>query len=246
MVEIKESSLKLYNLDEIKQYFLKNNLTNVILFSQARSGSTFVSNLLAEELGFGENFFSEEFFISKHFSYIKKFVVKHDNFFINTNEFVYRRPQLNKKNTLYIYLLRKHLDILASYQKAKNKNYYLGWEEMYEKYRIFFPKLKDIEPITLFNHRVWEEQIKHFDHALTFSYDSLKNHPKFLDKEVREKKIKSIKQIEENKDGWSEYHKNLNVQKINFQKKLKFNFFDKMYFKLRRILESRKTNRKNY
>ena len=59
----------LYNIDEIKKYFFDNKLKNVILFSQARSGSTFVSNILSEELDLKKNFFSEEFFINKHFSY---------------------------------------------------------------------------------------------------------------------------------------------------------------------------------
>ena len=239
-------NLKLYSLDEVKKYFYEKKIKNVILFSQARSGSTFVSNILSKELGFDENFFSEQFFISKHFLYIKKFVEKHDNFFINTNEFVYRRTLLKKKNTLHIYLFRDYLDILNSYKKAKEKDYYLGWEEMYSKYRIFFPTLKHVNPITLFNHKVWEMQINYFEHGLTLSYDSFKNHPRFIDKEIRSKKIQSLKQIDENVDGWEEYEKNLKIQKINFDKKLKFNLTEKIYFKLRRILESRKKNRKNY
>ena len=81
-------NIKLFNFEEIKKYFFEKKLKNIILFSQARSGSTFVSNILAEELELKENFFSEEFFINKHFSYLKKFIKKHDKFFINTNEFV--------------------------------------------------------------------------------------------------------------------------------------------------------------
>ena len=53
-------------------------------------------------------------------------------------------------------------------------------------------------------------------------------------------------QIEENKDGWDEYEKKMQFQKINFNKKIKFNIFEKIYFKIRRICESRKKNRKNY
>ena len=87
---------KFFNFEEIKKYFFEKKLKNVILFSQARSGSTFVSNILSEVLGLKENFFSEEFFVNKHFSYLKKFVIKHDNFFINTNEFVYKRTDLKK------------------------------------------------------------------------------------------------------------------------------------------------------
>ena len=65
-------NLKLYSLDELKKYFYEKKIKNVILFSQARSGSTFVSNILSKELGFDENFFSEQFFISKHFLYINR------------------------------------------------------------------------------------------------------------------------------------------------------------------------------
>ena len=89
-------------------------------------------------------------------------------------------------------------------------------------------------------------QINYFEHGLTLSYDSFKNYSRFIDKEIRSKKIQSLKQIDENTDGWEEYEKNLKIQKINFDKKLKFNLTEKIYFKLRRILESRKKNRKNY
>jgi len=239
-------NVKLFNHKEIKQYFYEKKLQNVILFSQARSGSTFISNILSKELGFKDNFFSEQFFISKHFTYLKKFVKKHNNFFINTNEFVYRRTELKKKNTLHIYLLRNYSDILNSYKKAKEKNYYLGWEEMYEKYRSFFPELKHISPITLFNHKVWETQVNHFEHGLTLSYESFKNHPKFIDKKTRLEKITTLKQIDTNKDGWKEYGKNIQNQTINFNKKIKFNLLERIYFKLRRLMESRKKNRKNY
>ncbi len=239
-------NLKLHSLNEVKEYFFKNKLENVILFSQARSGTTFVSNVLAKELNFIENCFFEEFFAGRHFVYIKKFVELHDNFFINTNEFVYRRTDLKKNKTLHLYLYRDHIEILNSYRKAKNKNYYLGWEELYEKYKKFFPNLAHVKPITLFNHKVWEEQIKYFEHALTISYDSFKNHPKFLNKQERDEKITSLKQIEKDKDGWDEYNKSLNLQKLDFKKKLKFNLIDKIYFKFRRVLESRKKNRKNY
>ena len=74
------------------------------MFSQPRSGSTFVSNVLSKELEYSNKFFPEEFFINQHFIYLKTFVKKHNNFFINTNEFWFRRIDLKKKNTLYLYL----------------------------------------------------------------------------------------------------------------------------------------------
>ena len=238
-------NIELFNLEETKKYFYEKKIKNVILFSQARSGSTFVSNVLAEELGFTKNFFSEQFFISQHSTYIKRFVKKHDNFFINTNEFVYRRTDLKKKNTLHIYLHRNYLDILESYEKARKLNNYLGWDEMYSKYRPFFPTLKHINPITLFNHKVWETQINHFEHGLTLSYESFNIHPKFLDHKIRLKKITTLKQINLD-EGWEEYEKNIQFQKKNFSKKLNFNLIEKLYFKFRRLMESRKKNRKNY
>ena len=140
MDNIDKINVKLYSLEDIKKYFYDKKLKNIILFSQARSGSTFVSNILSKELGFEKNFFPEEFFINRHFSYIKKFVEKHDNFFINTNEFVYKRNLLAKKNTLHVYLHRNYLDIIDSYKKAKEKGFYLGWEEFYTRYKPLFPK----------------------------------------------------------------------------------------------------------
>ena len=119
-----------YTWEEIKEIFLKKKFENVILFSQPRSGSTFVSNLLSKELKYSANFFPEEFFINQHFVYLRFFIKKHNNFFVNVNEYWVRRTDLKKKNTLYLYLYRDSTEILNSYEKAKKFNYYIGWEEM--------------------------------------------------------------------------------------------------------------------
>ena len=116
---------------------------------------------------------------------------------------------------------------------------------MYFKYKHFFPKLKNINPITLFNHKVWESQINHFEHGLTLSYESFKNHPRFLDKKIRSKKITTLRQINLG-EGWEEYEENIKFQIKNFEKKSNFSLIEKLYFKFRRILESRKKNRKNF
>ena len=93
-----------------------------VLFSQARFGSTFVTNVLSKYLGFNSNqIFPEEYFIGKHYSYLKYFINKKNNFFCNTNEFVYRRTQFNNKNTLFLYLHRNPKEILRSYEKAKKR-----------------------------------------------------------------------------------------------------------------------------
>lgn len=237
--------LKLLGFQDIKNYFYEKEIKNIILFSQARSGSTFVSNILSQELGFNENFFPEEFFINKHFSYLKRFIEKHDNFFINTNEFLYKRTHLKKKNTLHIYLYRNYLDIFESYKKAKERGFYLGWEEFYSRYRPLFPKLKDTHPITLFNHKVWEEQISNFENGLTLSYESFKSHPKFMSSKERSEKITTLKQTDKN-DGWKEFYSKYSEQKINFNKKIKFNLLEKFFFKFRRLTDSRKKNMRNY
>ena len=76
-------NLDFYTWEEIKKIFFNKKFQNVILFSQPRSGSTFVSNILSKELNYPENFFPEEFFINQHFIYLKYFLKKHNNFFIN-------------------------------------------------------------------------------------------------------------------------------------------------------------------
>ena len=48
-------NFKLYSYDQIIDYFKKKNLENLILFSQARSGSTFVTENLSKLLGFNQN-----------------------------------------------------------------------------------------------------------------------------------------------------------------------------------------------
>ena len=80
MDEKTKLNLDFYTWEEIKSVFFNNKLKNVILFSQPRSGSTFVSNILSKELNYDKNFFSEEFFIDQHFIYLKHFIKKHDNF----------------------------------------------------------------------------------------------------------------------------------------------------------------------
>ena len=69
-------NLKFYKWEEIKEIFFNKKFENVILFSQPRSGSTFVSNLLSKELNFTKNFFPEEFFLNQHFVYLRAFIRK--------------------------------------------------------------------------------------------------------------------------------------------------------------------------
>ena len=234
MEEKKKLNLNFYTWEEIKKIFFEKKFVNVILFSQPRSGSTFVSNILSKELNYSKNFFPEEFFINQHFIYLKTFIKKHNNFFINTNEYWVRRIDLKKKNTIYLYLYRDSSEILNSYEKAKKLNYYLGWEEMINKYRSFFPDIGNIVPAPLFGHKVWEQQIKELDNGYTISYDSFRNHKLYLDSETRDSKIRNLKYIEPNYD----------IQKE--EKKINFNSIEKIYFFIRRKIESRKKNRKNY
>ena len=234
MDEKKKLNLNFYTWEEIIKVFFNKKLENVILFSQPRSGSTFVSNILSKELKYSENFFPEEFFINRHFIYLKAFVKKHNNFFINTNEYWVRRIDLKKENTLYLYLYRDSAEILNSYQKARKLNYYLGWEEMINKYRRFYPNLENIVPAPLFGHKVWEEQIKKFDNAYTISYDTFKTHELYLSADIRNNKIRKLKYIEPNYEMQKE------------KKKINFNSVEKIYFFMRRKIESRSLSRKNY
>jgi len=241
--------LSLHTWEEIKKIFFQKKFDNVILFSQPRSGSTFAGHVLSKELNYEENFFPEEFFINKHFSYLRHFIRKHDNFFLNINEYWYRRTDLIKNNTMYLYLYRDSEEILNSYKKAKRLNYYLGWEEMIDKYREFFPEIKKIVPAPLFGHKVWEEQIKKFNNGYTLSYKSFKTHHLYLEESARNSRNQNLKDIEM-------------VENINIKKKftdetggkipysesirVKFNALEKFYFFVRRKLESKKKSRKNY
>ena len=241
--------LSLHTWEEIKKIFFQKNFDNVILFSQPRSGSTFASYVLAKELNYEENFFPEEFFINKHFSYLRHFIRKHDNFFLNINEYWYRRTDLIKNNTMYLYLYRDSEEILNSYKKAKRLNYYLGWKEMIDKYRDFFPEIKKIEPAPLFGHKVWEKQIKKFNNGYTLSYKSFKTHHLYLEESARNSRNQNLKDIE--------MVENINIKKkftdetagkipYNESIRVKFNTLEKFYFFVRRKLESKKKSRKNY
>ena len=244
-----KNKLIFFKWEEIKKIFFDKKFDNVILFSQPRSGSTFVSNVLSKELNFTENFFPEEFFLNQHFVYLKTFIKKKNNFFISINEYWVRRPDLKKNNTMYLYLYRDAQEILNSYKKAKKLNYYMGWEEMIDRYRRFFPEIKNIKPAPLFGHKVWENQIKNFDNAYTILYESFKTHKFYLDPDMRRDKIKNLKDIE--------LIENINIKKKFIDKmggniphsekmKIRFNLFENIYFFIRRKLENRKKNRKNY
>ena len=244
-----ENKLILFKWEEIKKIFFDKKFDNVILFSQPRSGSTFVSYVLSKELNYNENFFPEEFFINRHFAYLKHFVKKHNNFFLNINEYWLRRTDLKKDKTMYLYLYRNTEEILNSYKKAKKLNYYLGWEEMIDMYRKFFPEIKNIIPAPLFGHKVWEQQIKKFNNAFTLSYKSFKTHKLYLDENVRNSKNQDLKDIE--------VIENFNIKKkftdetgikvpYNESIKINFNLLEKFYFFMRRKLESKQKSRKNY
>ena len=244
-----KNKLIFFKWEEIKKIFFDKKFDNVILFSQPRSGSTFVSNVLSKELNFTENFFPEEFFLNQHFVYLKTFIKKKNNFFISINEYWVRRPDLKKNNTMYLYLYRDTQEILNSYTKAKKLNYYMGWEEMIDRYRRCFPEIKNIAPAPLFGHKVWENQIKNFDNAYTVLYESFKTHKFYLDPDMRRDKIKNLKDIE--------LIENINIKKKFIDKmggniphsekmKIRFNLFENIYFFIRRKLENRKKNRKNY
>ena len=250
MIKEKEKlNLDFYTWEEIKKIYVKENFSNVILFSQPRSGSTFVSNVLSKELNYSENFYPEEFFLNQHFVYLKSFIKKHNNSFLNINEYWCRRPDLKKDNTIYLYLYRNSQEIMNSYEKAKKFDYYLGWEEMINRYRRFFPEIKNIKPTPLFGHKVWEKQIKEFNNPFTLSYESFKTHKLYLDQKVRNSRSQDLKDIE--------IVENLNIKKKFTEKsggkipnnedtKVKFNVFEKFYFFVRRKIESKQESRKNY
>jgi len=90
--EEEKLNLDFYKWEEIKKIFFHKNFKNVILFSQPRSGSTFVSNVLSKELNYSENFFPEEFFLNQHFVYLKSFIKKHNNFFIKLDFIIINPP----------------------------------------------------------------------------------------------------------------------------------------------------------
>jgi len=225
--------LQFEQLKNIKLYLKKNNLKKVILFSQARSGSTFCTYFLAKYLGFKKKYiFPEEIFLNKHFIYLKHFTGKHEKFFLNTNEFILKRPNLNREDILFIYLYRNPKDILRSYKKAKKNNFYHGWKEFYSRYKKYYLDINQNLNVASFNHKIWLKQKKLFKHCFTINYDSLKFFKKFR---KNRNSISSIKDIGLN-----------TIVDYTNNKKINFNIFEKLYFFIRRKLESRKNNIENY
>jgi len=219
--------------ENIKDYFQKYNLKNIILLSQARSGSTFATHNLSKFLNFSENnIYPEEYFLNRHFSYLKHFTIKHQNFFLNINEFIFKRILLNRDDTLFIYLFREPKDIMKSYEKAKKNGYYQSWIEFYARYRSFFPDIDPNLDTANFNHQIWFKQKDSFIHNMTLHYDSLKDLAGF---KVNRENFNDLKQIDNNK-----------VIKVKLENKINFNLIEKFYFFFRRKIESRKKIINNY
>ena len=217
----------------IKNYFNKNKLKNIILLSQARSGSTFATHNLSKFIGFDEkNIYPEEYFSNKHFVYLKNFILKHEYFFLNINEFILKRTELNRDDTLFVYLYRDPEEIMNSYKRSKQNGYYKGWEEFYARYRPFFYEIKGDENTACFNHKIWSKQQNQFTHCLNIHFNSLKELPGF---KTNRENFKNLKQIDDNK-----------VINLQLKNKINFNFLEKFYFFLRRKLESRKKIINNY
>ena len=101
---------------------------------------------------------------------------------------------------------------------AKEKGFYLGWSEFYSKYRTLFPTLMNVEPITLFNHKIWETQIDSFEHGITLSYESFKDNPKFVNKKNRDEKFITLKQTDSNSNS-DDFYLKYSKQKEIFEKK---------------------------
>ncbi len=227
-------NLKLYSYKEVIDYFNKKNFKNLILFSQARSGTTFVTENLPHLINFNDQqIFNEVNFLNKHFSYLKHFIKKHNNFFLNINEFVYKRTELLKEETLYVYLYRDYREIKKSYDKAINNNYYMGWNEFYSRYKKFYPDIDQNLHVSLFNHLIWQKQISKFKHALTLDFNSFKDLEGFIKDRSN---FTGVRQ--QNPDVIHNYAK--------LRKNINFNMFEKFYFFCRRKFESRKKDITNY
>tara|TARA_B100001057_G_C22773332_1_gene920559 strand:- start:628 stop:1308 length:681 start_codon:yes stop_codon:yes gene_type:complete len=217
----------------IKDYFIKNKLKNIILISQARSGSTFATHSLSKFIGFDEkNIYPEEYFSNKHFLYLKKFILKHEYFFLNINEFILKRTKLNRNDTLFIYLYRDPEEIMNSYKKSEQNGYYKGWVEFYARYRPFFREIKDDQNTACFNHEIWSKQQNYFTHCLNIHFNSLKELSGF---KTNRDNFENLKQIGDNE-----------IISLQLKNKINFNFLEKFYFFLRRKLESRKKIINNY
>ena len=95
----------------------------------------------------------------------------------------------------------------------------------------------------------WEKQIKEFSSAFTLSYKSFETHNLYLKESIRNSRSQDLKDIE--------IVENLNIKKkftdetagqIPYSEsiKIKFNALEKFYFFVRRKLESKQKNTKNY
>ena len=225
--------IKFDSCKDIEEYIILKKIKNIVLLSQARSGSTFATHNLSKYLGYKKtDTYPEEYFLNKHFAYIKNFVNKHQNFFLNINEFLFKRILLNREDTLFLYLYRDPKQIMNEYKKKKKNGYYKNWNEFYKRYRVFFPEIDQNLDTACFNHEIWEKQKKFFIHNMTINFEDLKNLPGF--KNNRDN-FSDLKQIGENK-----------IINVNLENKINFNFIEKLYFFFRRKLESRKKNIKNY
>ena len=136
---------------------------------------------------------------------------------------------LNNKKTIFIYIYRNDKDILKSMklaEKRNSKNHFDFNKDIQNRVMIKLKIKKTNGPKFLNN--LWKDQIKTFHMAYTLKYDSFKNHPDFIKKNIRKKNFKNLKQI--SLDKKNKIKDNFKLRKYHKESGLKYIKLILIYF----------------
>jgi hypothetical protein len=142
-------------------------------------------------------------------------LVKNKKIYIHNHHNVFKRKLLNNKKTIFIYIHRNDQEILQSFKKAYNRNSDFNFSDDIQN-RVLKKKGLNLKNGPKYLNNLWKSQIKHFYHAYTLDFNSIKKHKFYINKNIRNEKFESIKQISVNKTLSRQRKKNDNLGLLKY------------------------------
>ena len=168
----------------------------IIIVGLQRSGTTFTAQAIAKTLNY--KFIDEGAFRVKN-SKIFKQLIQQSNIVVQAPSMTYKIQTLVSENDLVVFMNRKWSDIVKSVYRKNNKlSNWIFMKTMYEVDKFYFT---DADPNCLdtFNthvdinsyyldsyYKIWKHyQSSVIKNNITLDYESMKNHPLWIDKTQR-------------------------------------------------------------
>ena len=150
-------------------------------------------------------------------------LIKNKKIFIHNHHNVFKRKLLNNKKTIFIYIHRDDREILQSFKKVYNRNSDFNFLDDIQN-RVLKKKGLKTKNGPKYLNNLWKSQINDFYNAYTLDFNSIKKHKFYVNKNIRNKKFFSIKQISINRtsSGQRKKRDNLGLLKYHPEKGLRY------------------------